>query len=61
MPRYRVTEKRSYTETVIIDATDEDSARHYGGVIIAEWNDADGGSVGEELLSCEQIGDEDEE
>lgn len=58
MPRYKVVEKRSYESTVLIDAANENDAKHYAGDIVYEEDNANGGSVGEELLSVEQVADD---
>jgi hypothetical protein len=58
MPRFQVSEKRSYIATWIIDAEDEQAARIYRGDLIAEWDDANVNSMGEEIVSCEQFNDD---
>lgn len=58
MPRYRVVEKRCREARYIIDAADENAARHYDGDIIDEGGDAD--DYGEETISVEQVGDEED-
>jgi hypothetical protein len=57
MPRYRVTEERSYTSTMIIDAVDAEAAERGEGEIIEE-NATD--SFGAKLLGVEEIGPEED-
>lgn len=61
MPRYKVVERRCYEATYVVEADNEDDARRLRGSanIVSEDDDASN-SYGNELLSCEEV-DEDEE
>lgn len=62
MPRYKVVERRCYEATYVVDADNEDDAKRLRGSANIVSEDGDGGdSYGDELLSCEEIDEDDEE
>ena len=58
MPRFKVAETRARRVEYLIDAESEDAARRLDGEIIEEGGDAD--DYGLEILSVEQVDDEEE-
>jgi hypothetical protein len=55
MPRYRVVEKRSIYNGILIDAESEEAAKQGEGLIVAE-DETD--SWADKLVSVEQVDDE---
>jgi len=59
MPRYKVREKRCYEATYLIDAANADAAGRLDGEIVQEAG-GDGDDHGEQLLSVDQVADDEE-
>jgi hypothetical protein len=58
MPRYRVTETRSYKVAYLIDAEDEGAALRLDGEIVSE---VETDSYSESIDDAEQVADDEEE
>lgn len=58
MPRFRITERRAFHNTVLIDAKDEDDARTFTGDIIEESAEE---SWGDEIVDVVQVDDDENE
>lgn len=58
MPRYRVTERRSFVERWLIEAADEEAAKARDGEIIDEndhaWHDSEAESIEVELAGDDE-------